>query len=132
MDGWEKGREILARLDYRAEHSGEMLNALRQAVRSHWENKSPVGLKSMHFDWRSALSALIQYAEQVGDKSCYSFDPFAPNMSSPLIFKALHGMANQLGLDQLNEAYVYHLLLHAAGGAESGAGVPMMPEFSND
>ena len=40
-------------------------------------------------------------------------DPFAEDAAFNPLFKALHGLANQLGLKWLDEAYSYHLLLRA-------------------
>jgi hypothetical protein len=37
--------------------------------------------------------------------------PFAADVSWPPLFKVFHGMANQIGLVPLQEAYVHHMLL---------------------
>jgi hypothetical protein len=59
--------------------------------------------------WRAALEDLFEYASPL----CFSLqlDPFAERPVFPVLFKVFQGFANQIGLDQLNEAFLCHLLL---------------------
>jgi hypothetical protein len=126
---WEQGRDLLARLNLRAESAGEVLSTLRRAAASQWwepilaEDPSTEG-------WRGSLSRLVSYIGAFGKDPDYHLDPFAPEPSFPILFKVFHGLANQLGLDRLNEAYAHHLLLYAVDGAASGKGVPLLPELA--
>lgn len=81
-------------------------------------------------EWHDSVSRLVSYVGVFGENPDYHLDPFAPEPFFPVLFKAFHGLANQLGLDRLNEAYAHHLMLHAIGGAVSGQGVPTIPELA--
>ncbi|HEV7507433.1 MAG TPA: lantibiotic dehydratase C-terminal domain-containing protein [Thermoanaerobaculia bacterium] len=126
---WEQGRALLARLDLRAESSGEALAILRQSAAAQWEGPT-LAEDPLTAGWRGSLSRLARYVEAFGEDPNYNLDPFAPEPSFPVLFKAFHGLANQLGLDRLNEAYAHHLLLHAIGAVTSGEGVPLIPELA--
>ena len=57
----------------------------------------------------------------------YPKTPFSDDPVFSALFKAFHGVANQLGVDLLNEALVYHVLFRAVadervGGAAALAG----------
>ena len=61
--------------------------------------------------WCRWLESLRGYLVRSCQSPGHHIDPFAEDRTFPCIFKALHGFANQLGVDPLNEAFVYHLSL---------------------
>lgn len=126
---WEQGRNLLAHLNLRAESTGETLLTLRRATASHWEVSTPAEDLSTE-GWHGSLSRLVSYVRAFGEDPAYHLDPFAPEPSFPILFKIFHGLANQLGLDRMNEAYAHHLLLYAVDGTSSGEGVPLIPELA--
>lgn len=68
--------------------------------------------------WRAALAELFGWLSTYTELPDCAADPYTdtPAFSGP--FKALNGTANQLGVDMLNEALVYHIVLRAlTGGA---------------
>lgn len=67
--------------------------------------------------WRFWLSSLRDHVEPLAAQPGYRLDPFATNPAFALYFKVLHGMANQVGLSMMDEAFTHHLLLHAAATA---------------
>jgi hypothetical protein len=69
--------------------------------------------------WSRALRALAAEADRLGGALAQPVDPFAEHPAWPALFKACHGLANQLGIDHLNEAFVHHLLLSMTAPGES-------------
>ena len=63
--------------------------------------------------WWDTLANLVRYAEQFRNSDEHQIDPFARDNVFPVIFKVLHGLANQIGLRPMQEAYVHHLALTA-------------------
>jgi hypothetical protein len=61
--------------------------------------------------WRRAVQELAAYVSSVEGDKAYAIDPLAPRPGFPALFKALHGFANQAGVDPLNEAFAHHFLL---------------------
>lgn len=74
--------------------------------------------------WGASLAELAAYLEPRRGEGAFRPDPFTEEPAWPSLFKAFHGLANQLGVDMRNEAYVHHLLLATAAvpaGAAAGA-----------
>lgn len=67
--------------------------------------------------WARALHDLREYLRKFEGKPEYSFDPLAEGPWFPVLFKLFHGMANQLGINPLNEGLAHHLLLRALSPA---------------
>jgi hypothetical protein len=57
-----------------------------------------------------ALASMISYTMRFSDKQAYFIDSFATSISFPPLFKALHGIANQLGISPIEEAFIYHMI----------------------
>jgi hypothetical protein len=70
--------------------------------------------------WRHAVAELSAWSEALRAEP--SLDPHTEQRAFPLVFKALHGVANQAGLDMMNEAFLYHLVGRAVETAERTAG----------
>lgn len=110
-------RRLLDKLDAKADGMEDALGTLSASVRALWSDPPDTG-----FDpddpWQlygRALRELADHSRRIATSDRYDVDPFAPRRYFPPLFKALHGLANQLGLSMLDEAFAYHLLLRAAG-----------------
>lgn len=68
--------------------------------------------------WSGALSEFAAYLNEFSGISEYDLDPFTREISFPPAFKVLHGLANQIGMPPLQEAYVHHVLMSSM---EAGA-----------
>lgn len=61
--------------------------------------------------WQDSLRALKEYVLPLCVDENHQLDPYASDPLYPVVFKALHGVANQLGIYFLEESFAYHLLL---------------------
>lgn len=109
-----KQEALLGQFDQQAEKMGSALDPLREVVAARWSADGgvyePEGIDAA---WQRSVGALVEYASQFQDDPDYRLDPFATQVSFSPVFKVLHGISNQVGLNMLNEALTYHLLLHS-------------------
>lgn len=112
--------EALALFDRRIEGMQPTVDQLRRAMLAPW-TPSPAGGDASEAAWRGAIDELCEYAAPFRHDPGYLSDPFTADASFPLVFKALHGVANQVGLNMLNEAFLHHMLLRAAEDAAPAA-----------
>ena len=87
-----------------------VVDRLRGIAAEEWAR----GRESAEVDrepWHSALHGLASHIDSFRGRDEYRVDPFAAEITFPPIFKVLHGVANQIGLHPLEEAYVHHLVL---------------------
>ena len=63
--------------------------------------------------WHNSLLELAAFTRRFQDCEEYQIDPFTSNVTFPPAFKMFHGLANQIGVAPLTEAFVHHLLLRA-------------------
>ncbi|HEY7406520.1 MAG TPA: lantibiotic dehydratase C-terminal domain-containing protein [Candidatus Angelobacter sp.] len=61
--------------------------------------------------WPVALGEFASYISGFQGRKEYDLDPFTDDVTFPPTFKILHGLANQVGMPPLQEAFVHHLLL---------------------
>ncbi len=61
--------------------------------------------------WPDALREFASYIAEFQGRNEYDLDPFTDDVTFPPTFKVLHGLANQIGMPPLQEAFVHHLLL---------------------
>ncbi|HTG33390.1 MAG TPA: lantibiotic dehydratase C-terminal domain-containing protein [Thermoanaerobaculia bacterium] len=109
-----KTAEILKYFDDQvAATEASALTPLRAVVAAQWRPGAEADQPEL-WGWRSSLSSLRAYVEPLAAQPGYRLDPFAVNPAFAPYFKVLHGMANQVGLNMLNEAFTHHLLLQAA------------------
>jgi hypothetical protein len=109
--------DVILRFDARLNESiVSVLETLRQAVLRNWFGCSYTEAVN---EWSSALCDLRDYIKPLCAAADYRLDPFALTSVFTPLFKILHGIGNQLGLDMLNEAFAYHHLLRAAMSALS-------------
>jgi hypothetical protein len=130
-EGVEKGLDILARFDSRLAAMGASIHLVRQAATADWDRSDPEDdSERADSGWRSTLAALRDYVAPFLDNPDYHLDPFAKDPIFPILFKPFNSLANQLGLDSLNEAFTHHLLLRAACAGSTGGRDPfrLIPE----
>ncbi|MEM6454315.1 MAG: lantibiotic dehydratase C-terminal domain-containing protein, partial [Acidobacteriota bacterium] len=72
--------------------------------------------------WRDAMRALVDRAGPLCRHLEATIDPYADDPIDSAIFNLLNGVANLLGVRTLQEAYVYHLLLHASATTDDRPG----------
>ena len=117
----EKEAELLAGFDGQIAGMGATVAQLRRVAEGQWAPRAEEDDATTEGRLRAAVSALCTYAAPLGDDPGWNADPFTDRSTFPVLFKALHGVANQVGLNMPNEAFLHHLLLHAAGAAEPAA-----------
>ena len=100
---------------------------MRQVAQAKWNSVTANDLETPEAARQEAISDLLQYVARFGDDPEFHLDPFAAEPCYPVLFKAFNGLSNQLGLNPLNEAYTYHLLLHAIEGVIPGLGISLTP-----
>lgn len=112
--GWVEGTsamaQVLAQLDRqkgRQELQEELASATAEAAKG-----AEAGA------WKEALRALADYVSPLLEDPAYHVDPFADHPAFPVFFKIFHGVANQIGLDATNEAFLYHSLIGVTGEAD--------------
>ncbi|HEU4558182.1 MAG TPA: hypothetical protein VFS20_10045, partial [Longimicrobium sp.] len=113
----DKEDEAVATFDQQARRMGAAMEQLRRDAAE--EGVAEAG------EYESAVASLAAYVSTFRGVEGYDVDPFSADPVFPAVFKALHGLANQLGVDMRNEAFVHHLLLraHEPEAAAVGAGV---------
>ncbi|HEY6320117.1 MAG TPA: lantibiotic dehydratase C-terminal domain-containing protein [Thermoanaerobaculia bacterium] len=105
---------VLARFDaelvrHRARHE-----EIAAAAREQWQSGPARVRAGTDLAWGRALRELAAHGTRLCGELEQPLDPFADLPVFPVLFKALHGLANQAGVDPLNEAFVHHLLLSLA------------------
>jgi hypothetical protein len=101
-------------LDHLTEQVKRRLAAVEQLAGLF--HASPEDVESTHEKrWRIALSDLNAYMKPFQGVARYEVDEFAPDVRFLPLFKLLHGLANQAGMPPLQEAFIHHLLIAAAG-----------------
>ncbi|HET6230925.1 MAG TPA: lantibiotic dehydratase C-terminal domain-containing protein [Longimicrobiaceae bacterium] len=111
----ERDAEMLAKFDLRADASGAAAAEIRRIA-----SEGPaVGAFAR---WRDALAELAAYVARFRGDPAHHVDPFTADPVFPALFKVFHSLANQLGVDMLNESMLHHIVLRAlAGAAVAGA-----------
>jgi hypothetical protein len=100
------------------------VNSLRQAALAQWRpaNTMQTGGAGADAEWRCSLVDLLQYIRPFCSDPDYQLDPFATDPAFSPIFKVFHGLANQLGLNLVDEGFAHHLLLAATGMGDTADG----------
>lgn len=127
----EREAAFLAKLDEQVAALPALAEQLRAVTAESWGaaagaaqegSEEGAGGTGAAATWRRAAARLAAYVGAFRGREEYRTDPLADDPLYPAAFKALHGTANQLGLSPMEEAYVHHLLWHAAGGAAAQGG----------
>lgn len=117
--------DVLAGFDRQRAGMQASADQVARAAAAQWNAARPAGAEgdTPEDGMRRAVAELCAFAAPFRRDPEQLSDPFTDDASFPLVFKALHGVANQAGLNLLNEAFLYHLLLGAdASPALAGAG----------
>lgn len=119
--GPEAAAEWLSRFDVNVQKLGPSLATLQATADAQWRRPEPepeAADPSEGDPWRASLRSLSAYVGGFTEEPGYHIDPFAPDLVFPALFKALHGLGNQLGLKPSSESFAYHLLLRLSAGEE--------------
>lgn len=113
--GIEKAREILMRYDREADVLGVartvlLRNALESQPDSHILEEAP---DSRILAWRRSIRDLYSYLVRFDGDPEYDLDPVARGPHFPCMVKVFNGVANQLGINALNEGLAHHILLRS-------------------
>lgn len=111
----EQANALLADLDRQADRAEPTLAVLRSAAEPMWKGEAAdSAISPLDAAWGRSLADLREHVATLCREPDSRLDPFAEDPTFNPLFKAFHGLANQLGLKWLDEAYAYHLLLRAA------------------
>jgi len=110
----EKAREFLDVFDRRA--AGTTIEQLARMAEAQWRGDGDKAAPWEASRWQRALSELVRHLALFRGDPEYCTDPFATDPAFPPVFKVFHGLANQLGLNMVDEAFAHHLLLRATSG----------------
>lgn len=102
---------VLSDFDGRIRSMGPAVHQLRRAVDAAWSGDEAAVLDAPDEALRRSVKALWDYAAPFRHVPEMIGDPFGKDAFFPILFKALHGAANQVGLNLMSEAFLYHLLL---------------------
>lgn len=117
-----KEQESLALFDRRITAMRPAVEQLHRTTALQWGSAPPAGDDTATGRWRRAAAEICAFAAPFRHDADRLGDPFTRDAAFPLVFKAFHGVANQVGLNLLNEAFLHHLLLRVA---EDGASARM-------
>jgi hypothetical protein len=110
--------QVIARFDEQAERLEETRRELAAAVTESW-SAIPLPRRGEGLEaWRESLRELVEYVSPLLGDPAYHVDPFADRAVFSVLFKAFHGVANQIGLDAYNEAFLHHSLLDVGGESD--------------
>lgn len=108
--GAKAGRELISRF--------EAIGATRQGQRAFLSSWAAESWKERLGDgaapFTAAVAGLLAAAAPLASRPAGRLDPFAAEPYFPVLFKLLHGLANQLGLSRMDEAVLVHELLRAS------------------
>jgi hypothetical protein len=120
VDGARAMAQVIAQFDHQ-EWRPELLDELAQATAESWNANrlagpaQPAAGRADLSAWQEALQALADSLAPRLEDPAYHVDPFADHAAFPVFFKIFHGLANQIGLDPTNEAFLYHSLAGVTG-----------------
>ncbi|HEX2095304.1 MAG TPA: lantibiotic dehydratase C-terminal domain-containing protein [Longimicrobiaceae bacterium] len=121
LSSQSKEAEALAMFDRRVDGMRPVVEQVRRAAEER-ERTLPAGEGvPAEGTWEHSVRDLAGYLARFRGDPAYHVDPFTDHPAFPSLFKAFHGLANQLGVDMRNEAFVHHLLLRAATDAPADA-----------
>jgi hypothetical protein len=117
--------ETLARFDAKAAAMPQVLAALSRIAAAGGEAAADDGATG---GWAGAVRQLAADVEARLDQPAYRIDPFTDELVFPPLFKAFHGLSNQLGLNMPEEAFAHHLLSRAIAPAAAAPEAPQAGE----
>ena len=129
-DPFEKARETLHGWHLRVEKMESSFQMLKALARERWEQgRHAESAEDSEAAWGRALVRLHGYVAPLCQNPDFHLDPFSPDPAFAPLFKAIHGLANHLGIGLPDEAFAHHLLLLATDpGDERVHRVALLPE----
>jgi hypothetical protein len=106
---------LLQRFDAQTARMTGTLAPLRRIALQVWDGGG-AGLDDDRSAWSRAVTDLLGHVRPLCSDPDYHLDPRAGDPVFPPLFKVCHGVANQLGLAPLEEAFAHHILLNAVVG----------------
>lgn len=100
------------------ERQAKKPSAARPALRRRARDPDRDGI--MLAAWRRSVAELARYVRPLLAGRRGTVDPFARDPVFLPLFKVFHGLATQLGVEPLLEAFINHLLLRAHRAADPG------------
>jgi hypothetical protein len=94
-----------------AHSAGDTLNGIGRALQTMWSHRSVPS--DLWLRWSGALAELTGWLRRCSKFDYRLADPYASDVTFLPLFKVFHGLANQIGLPPLQEAYTCHLTLAA-------------------
>lgn len=113
LAGAAGAQDLVAGFERRIERLGEVRDSLREIAEEEWSGAAE-DKDADEVAWDRSLAGLAAHVAGFRGLPEYRLDPFAADPLFPLVFKVLHGFANQLGVNLLDEAFAHHLLLDIA------------------
>ena len=110
--------ETLTRFDGQVASLGAGAAAIEKAARSRWSASEVTDPSDPIRQFESRTAELLEISRPMAEEQRFHIDPFASHGIFPPLFRLLHGCANQLGVNALNEAFVHHLLFSVATDVE--------------
>jgi hypothetical protein len=109
--GTGRRNDLLQLFERRVEAMGPAAEVLRLAASSVWaQDSTETELEGAVAAWCRSLAHLLWYIRPLCEDPDYRIDPLAEEPSFVPVFKACHGLANQLGLNPVEEAFAHHFL----------------------
>lgn len=121
LDRAEKSRELLTRFSRQIEKMGEAgIGPIARTLGRLWDEEDP--------NASGPLRELVAHLDGFRGDPAYQLDPFTDEPAFTGVFKALHSIANQIGLAMPDEAFTYHLLLQLRSPDKAASELPLMPD----
>lgn len=115
LDDEQRDQEVRAQFDVRVASMQPVVDQVRANLARGRDELPPddARVACLEDGWRAALREFFAFVAPFRGRAEYVADPFSEDPVFPALFKVLHGLANQLGVDMRNEALLHHVLLNA-------------------
>lgn len=120
----EKDAEAVATFDRQL--AAPTVQQVRRVAAAQWSAAPAPRPDMAEGRWGDAVASLAEYAASLRGRPELG-DPYSDDPAFLAVFKAMHGVANQVGLGMLQEAFVHHLVLRAVSPGDEAAPAPAEP-----
>ncbi len=121
LDRREKGRELIGKFEQQVARMGAGTGPIERTLVRVWDGPG------REEEVPGPLRSLADHLEGFRGNLSYQLDPFTEEPAFTGLFKALHTVANQLGLPMVEEAFTYHLLLQVRNPEKAAGDLLLMP-----
>lgn len=111
--------ELRHRMEEQVASAGGTVRSLAAMIPPAWDPEATS--EGDDSPWRAAVRDLADHAASLAPDDRFQVDPFADTPVLPAVFKAFHGLANQLGVAPAQEAFLHHLCLRSVEQAGTTA-----------